>query len=403
MLQVLCFLLRRMTLTSLQPLEDSDEEDSSVEDNDDSHEIGEGYESDEDDRLRKLPKSKLGTFSCMKKHDGLTKENNPNAYTIETLNKMACYYDSIKDHWRTIAYRKAISCLKKQSMKITTKEEAMRLPFIGARLAKKIEEIVLTNKLRRLDNALDDPAHKILQNFMGIYGVGLVQASRWVSSGYKTIEDLQARVKLSDNQKIGIAHYEDFLDRVPRAEVEQHGEFVISALREIDSTFQVTIMGSYRRGAKTSGDIDLMITKPGANIEVIRTVVLDCLVPLLMKRDFLKVGLATTHRDTGSKWHGCSSLPGSSRWRRVDLLLVPWNEIGAALIYFTGNDLFNRSIRLLASKQGMRLNQHGLYKNVMRGRDRVKVTEGELVEGQSEKKIFEILGVPWRPPHHRIC
>ena len=72
-------------------------------------------------------------------------------------------------------------------------------------------------------------------------------------------------------------------------------------------------------------------------------------------------------------------------------------------MYFTGNDIFNRSIRLLASKKGMRLNQRGLYKDVMRGTQRVKVTEGELVEGRDERRIFEILGVKWREPHERWC
>lgn len=51
----------------------------------------------------------------------------------------------------------------------------------------------------------------------------------------------------------------------------------------------------------------------------------------------------------------------------------------------------------------MRLNQRGLYKNVMRGPGRVKLNEGELVEGADEKKIFAALGVPWRPPEQRIC
>ena len=105
----------------------------------------------------------------------------------------------------------------------------------------------------------------------------------------------------------------------------------------------------------------------------------------------------------GSKWHGACALPGSKIWRRIDLLYVPWNELGAALIYFTGNDIFNRSIRLLASKKGMRLNRHGLYADVMRGQKREKMTEGRLLEGASEVKIFEILGVPWRPPELRIC
>lgn len=51
----------------------------------------------------------------------------------------------------------------------------------------------------------------------------------------------------------------------------------------------------------------------------------------------------------------------------------------------------------------MRLNQRGLYKNVFRGSKREKLTEGELVEGKSEKRIFEILGVRWREPHERWC
>jgi DNA polymerase lambda/DNA polymerase IV len=60
-------------------------------------------------------------------------------------------------------------------------------------------------------------------------------------------------------------------------------------------------------------------------------------------------------------------------------------------------------MRLLASRKGMRLNQRGLYKEVMRGKNRVKVTEGELLEGRDEKRIFELLGVKWREPSERWC
>ena len=82
-------------------------------------------------------------------------------------------------------------------------------------------------------------------------------------------------------------------------------------------------------------------------------------------------------------------------------LFVPWDELGAALIYFTGNDLFNRSIRFLAGKKGMRLNQHGLFKDVMRGRGRQRINDGALVEAQDEQKIFDVLGVPFRPAEER--
>jgi DNA polymerase IV len=164
-------------------------------------------------------------------------------------------------------------------------------------------------------------------------------------------------------------------------------------------------MGSYRRGATDCGDIDVLITKPSASIPHLHSIVFGTLIPSLTKSGFLKCKLATSSKtdDNGTKWHGVSCLPDSKIWRRLDILLVPSDQMGAALLYFTGNDIFNRSIRLLASKKGMQLNQRGLYKDVFRGRNREKLNEGTLVEGRSEKRIFEILGVPWREPTERIC
>jgi DNA polymerase IV len=347
----------------------------------------------------------LNTFQCMDPgSNGYTSEN-PNARTIQILDEMCKHYDQMQDHWRTLAYRKGITTLKKQTTKITTSKQAAALPFIGQRLADKIEEIVLTNRLRKLDNTKDDPLESVLRVFLGVYGAGLVQANKWIQAGYRTLEDLQTKAKLTDSHKIGLEHYNDFNSRIPRAEVEAHGAIVKTALAKIDPEFEATVMGSYRRGAKDSGDIDMIITCSGASLFTLCTIVFDSLVPQLFKSGFLKASLATSRSNepTGTKWHGASCLPDSKVWRRMDFLLVPEEEMGAALIYFTGNDIFNRSIRLLARKNGMRLNQRGLYKYVKRGRRGEKLNEGVLVEGRSEKKIFEVLGVPWREPHERIC
>jgi DNA polymerase IV len=271
-------------------------------------------------------------------------------------------------------------------------------------VADKIEEIVSTNKLRRLDSAKSDPMEQVVQLFSGIYGVGPSVASKWIAQGHRTLDDIRKKVDLTPNQRVGLEHYEDFQTRIPRSEVAEHARIVQEALRKFDPQLQLIVGGSYRRGNAESGDIDCLITKEDAEIEHIRNMVMEFAVPFLTKIGFLKVALATSHtRDDGSKWHGASALPNSKVWRRIDLLFVPWNEFGAALIYFTGNDIFNRSIRLLASKHGFRLNQHGVFKDVMRGKQREWITEGSLVEGKSEHKIFEILGVPWRPPEDRKC
>ena len=340
----------------------------------------------------------------MLKNDGKTGDANPNSATMGILEEMASFYDRTGDIWRTLSYRRAITALRKQKTKIETKEQARAIPQIGERLADKIEEIVSTSKLRFLDSAKSDPMEQAMRLFTGIYGVGASTASKWIAQGYRTLDDISTKAELTPNQRIGLDHYDDFQTRIPREEVAEHARIIEDTLRKFDPKLQVIVAGSYRRGTADSGDIDCLITKECANIEHIRNMVLESVVPFLTRIDFLKVTLATTHsHDEGSKWHGASALPGSKVWRRIDLLFVPWTELGAALIYFTGNDIFNRSIRLLASKNNMRLNQHGLYADVMRGRNRERVTEGKLLEGHREQKIFEILRVPWRPPEDRNC
>ena len=183
---------------------------------------------------------------------------------------------------------------------------------------------------------------------------------------------------------------------------KKHGAIVRRAVQAVDKDMQVIITGSYRRGALDSGDIDLLITKPDASLDEIQSLIVNIVVPKLFDDGFLQVGLATSrHNHDASKWHGASALPGNV-WRRIDLLFVPGAELGAAILYFTGNDIFNRSMRLLARKKGMALNQRGLYTDVLRSAG-VKINPGRLLEAHDERRIFAALGVPWRPPEHRTC
>ncbi|POR36551.1 DNA polymerase lambda [Tolypocladium paradoxum] len=353
-------------------------------------------------------------FACNQAGEKDANAKNPNARTIEVLQSMASYYDRVNDHWRTTGYRKAMTTLKRQEVKICTEEEAFRLPHIGRRIAQKIEEIVTTNKLQRLEYAEDEPADAVLQLFLQIYGVGNKQAEQWIAQGHRTLDDVVQRAKLTPSQTIGIEHYDDLNTRIPRREVEALGAVVRKAAARIDPEVEIIVGGSYRRGADSSNDIDLIVTKCGTESTGDLRQFLDKLVGGLESDKFLVARLASSRSGSdGSKWHGCCVLPRikgfnddesyRATWRRIDFLLVPETEMGGALIYFTGNDIFNRSMRLLASKKGMRLNQRGLYRDALRGPQRNKVSEGELVEGRDERRIFEILGVKWREPHERWC
>ncbi|KAE9376890.1 hypothetical protein N431DRAFT_401412 [Stipitochalara longipes BDJ] len=389
-----------------------DDDDDEYRDRPSSSEGPEDSDDSEKDRspIRK-PKRKYKkkgaanqeNYSCMQGGTGIAVESNPNGLTISILQDMADYYDRVKNHWRMTAYRRAIGTLKKQTRKIVSYEEAIQLQGVGPRIATKIQEIALTNQLRRLDNIKLETNDLILQTFMKVYGAAADQASKWIKAGHKTLDDLRTHAKLTEKQQIGLDHYDDFNTRIPREQVTALGEIVKKAVSTIDPEVEAIIGGSYRRGAESSGDIDFILTKPGTTSSHQLLPFLRDLVHQLTQDGFLVAALAEPRTGEGSKWHGACILPGHPKWRRIDFLLVPMVSFGASLIYFTGDDLFNRSMRLLAGNKGMRLNQRGLYKDVMRGLGRVKYNDGTLVEGADEKRIFEILGVPWRPPEQRIC
>ncbi|PHH65514.1 hypothetical protein CDD81_2294 [Ophiocordyceps australis] len=382
---------------------------------------GDEQHSDSDqkdvDECRPEKKRRLGRkevdskerFACHNASELPRHSQNPNARTIEVLKSMAEYYDRTQQSWKTLSYRKAMGTLKRQKHKITREAEAFALPYIGQRLAQKIEEIATTDKLRRLEYARADSTDEVVQLFMGIYGVGSRQARLWVSQGHRTLEELMQKVKLTASQKLGIEHYQDLRAKMTRGEVEALGGIVSRTAAQIDAGVEVIIGGSYRRGAQESGDIDVVMTKQGTKSTAELRPFRDRLIERLMADGVLTAQLASSRRaDHGSKWLGCCVLPasqgqGGGVWRRIDLLVVPESERGAALLYFTGDDIFNRSMRLLASSKGMRLNQHGLYRNVLRGPGRQRVSEGELVEGRDERRIFDVLGVSWREPHERWC
>ena len=68
------------------------------------------------------------------------------------------------------------------------------------------------------------------------------------------------------NKKIGVQYYEDILARIPRPEIELYEKVFKKAVKDISiSGTEFEIVGSYRRGNKTSGDIDVIVTNTNNN------------------------------------------------------------------------------------------------------------------------------------------
>ncbi len=199
-----------------------------------------------------LAKAWTTTFKCMHSNTTAAKTG-PNDRTIVLLQKMEDFYSTTKDEWRAHGYRKAIAALRKHARFISTYDEARALPSVGDRLAKKIEEIAKTGELERLENLGE--GYKYAQIFIKIYGCGPVQAARWVQQGFKTLQDVMDNGNPTLNQRIGIQIYDDLVTRISRDEVREHFQIVAEEGKRIDQELQFFIMGSYRRGAETCGDV----------------------------------------------------------------------------------------------------------------------------------------------------
>ncbi|KAJ3411963.1 hypothetical protein HDV05_001441 [Chytridiales sp. JEL 0842] len=338
----------------------------------------------------------LSSFQCVAP---IGSEHNLNAHITSEFDKLVKRAEAEGDQWRIISYRKAITILKRLDHKIRDAADAENIRGIGASMKKKIGEILRTGATRKSQNLPEN--YNLLLEFQQIYGVGDTIAKKFIAQGYRSREDLIKYAKLTKDQLLGLKYYDDFIKRIPREECTEIRHMVQETTAKIDPDIECIMMGSYRRGAATCGDVDFILTHPnGTGHEGLLPKVVERLKRCRLIIDDLTSPVGSS--DGHQLYKGVCRYPvDGGTARRIDILVVPYNELGAALIYFTGNEVFNRSLRLLARKKGYSLNQRGLFANVIRNGRGEKIVIGPPVASRTEQEIFDVLGVPWRDPTER--
>ncbi|GAA6059307.1 hypothetical protein JCM10212_005887 [Sporobolomyces blumeae] len=337
--------------------------------------------------------------------DPATTEQGPNDKIADVLSQLLALSALHKgDLWRERGYRMAAGSIRRYKKAITKYEVAKRVPGIGESLAQKVVEISRTGTHRRL--GLELPQDRAARIFSGVYGIGLASGHVLYRLGARTLDDLWNEPyfsHLSDDSKVGLKYHDDLQERIPRDEVTKLYEVVLRAARDVDPKLIVECMGSYRRGQADSGDIDILVTRDPSDGKT-HSGAIGKMYRRLKDDGFFQHVLSESDdwNKLDCKVHGLCKLDSVGKMRRIDILGVPWPEMPAALIYFTGNDHFNRSLRLKARHLGYSLNQRGLYKSVIRDKRGEKLTEGTMVDCRSEQDIFDLLKVPWVPPEQRI-
>ncbi len=280
--------------------------------------------------------------------------------------------------YKARAYARVIEQIK-DLPRVASMHDLSNVKGIGNRIREKITEIFETGSLAAANNVIH-----VVDELQQIHGVGPAKAHDLiVKYGVQSLDDLRSRQDelLNATQKIGLKYVEDTRVKIPRKEMMSHQAKVRKICNTVDKDIVFEMVGSFRRGAKASGDIDILIR--GAT-----TATFAMLCDKMRAYKYV----ADTLAQGPKKFMGIARLTKRSKARRIDMLLTSAQEYPYALLYFTGNDTFNVAMRKLALEKGYSLSEHGL-----------KPAKNQKAPPpmKNEKDIFKFLEIPYLAPEAR--
>jgi DNA polymerase (family 10) len=149
--------------------------------------------------------------------------------------------------------------------------------------------------------------------------------------------------------KEGIALRASGAGRIAVIDALPIAESLVARLRKLPAVGQAEVAGSLRRRRETIGDVDLICSLKGVS---------DGATGESVSAAFVKFPEVERVLGQGSTKASVITAGGL----QVDLRIVPAENFGAALLYFTGSKDHNVRLRGMALDRGLTLNEWGLYK-----------------------------------------
>jgi DNA polymerase (family 10) len=298
---------------------------------------------------------------------------------------------SAEDPFRIRSYRTAAGVIEGYPEQVSAilKDPSKKLTDIsgiGKGIASVIEEIEERGTFERRDEMLGKYPASLLE-LLSIQGLGS-KSIRLLYDTYKvqSIDDLERicrEQKLRELPRMGakleekvlrsIASYRQTQGRFLLSFAQRAADELIEYLKAVPGVETVTPAGSLRRGKDTVGDLDLLVTGPGAPEALEKFVVHP-----------------KAHEVLG-KGPNKASIKFGLEGLQVDLRALASESYGAALLYFTGSKDHNIVLRSRAQKIGLTLNEYDL----------AQVEGGKRVSSATEEEIYAKLGLDWIPPELR--
>ena len=292
------------------------------------------------------------------------------------------------DRFRSRAFNMAaqrVVALTEDIRAVHERGELQGIPGIGKGIAAVIEEVLETGSSTQLEE-LREALPKGIRDLIELEGVGPKKAIRFNEElGITSVDELEAAIKakrLRGLKGFGEKTEENLLRSISERRLLT-GRFMLGAvlpvikdieayMAESDAVLRVQVAGSARRRRETVGDLDVLVASLRPDEAVERFVSMPPVIRVLSQ---------------GST----KSTVVLERGLQVDLRVIPPEDYGAALQYFTGSKEHNVKLRTISVKMGYKLNEYGLFER----------ETDKKVAGEDEEGIYRVLGMDLMEPELR--
>ena len=362
----------------------------------------------------------LKSFKCS---DFIEKIDDYKEYIIMLLKELINEVEKTKEqNWtfKRKKYTEALSIFNKTQVNISSVTDALRILRQNGMKFDKEEEYYSKNKeyksaiLKKIDNMINtgdlpEVSDEVvaIKNLSKIPEIGEATARKLFNEyGVMTVAELRTLYSkdssvLVQKQATGLKYYEDLITRIPRDEMNTWNVLLNQVYIEVINEIQpdnpdFIMLGSYRREASSSGDIDILVTSENKGEEIM----------LVFKKKLLEKGIIATNTDifSAGKTKIMTVVKIAEKYRHLDIFYHHRSIYPFAILHSTGSAEFNAEFRAFFLSKGYSLSEHGIKRGSPKGPD---VPQHEILSKigknkfETEKDIFDFIGTEYILPKDR--